>query len=157
MRRLFEVNHRSDHAQACPPTKVSWTAAKARLPCGGLDSGTPPMNCTTRIIAVAVVALLPALRVVGQVPDQLKHTILSPPGAMQAAAQFGYSVAVDGDYVVVGAPSDDLVNHDSGTARVFSATTGALLFVLPNPTHYPSDAFGWSVAISGTRVVVGAY
>jgi hypothetical protein len=69
---------------------------------------------------------------------------------------FGYSVAISGNYVVVGAPYDDTGYTDSGSAYVFNATTGALVTTLANPTPAASDAFGYSVAISGTTVVVGA-
>ncbi|MEQ1853470.1 MAG: hypothetical protein ABMA01_17975, partial [Chthoniobacteraceae bacterium] len=105
----------------------------------------------TRLIA----ALLLALPAAAQVPDTLKHTLLPPPGA-QRNAQLGNSVAVDGGYTVAGAPLDDIGGMDSGVAKVFNSTTGALLFVLANPSPGTNDRFGTSVAISGTRVVVGA-
>ena len=91
-----------------------------------------------------------------QVPDTLKHSIPAPPTGVQTGAQLGRSVAVDGGYTVLGAPYDDLGGSDSGVVKVFNSTTGVLLFVLPNPSPAAGDNFGSSVAISGTRVVVGA-
>ncbi len=91
-----------------------------------------------------------------QVPDTLKHFIPAPPTGVQTVAGLGYSVAVEGGYTVVGAPYDDLGGQDSGVVKVFNSTTGVLLFVLPNPSPAAGDNFGTSVAISGTRVVVGA-
>ena len=85
------------------------------------------------------------------------HSIPAPPVGVQSGAQLGYSSATDGNYVVVGAPYDDLLRSDSGLVKVFDATTGALLLVIPNPSPAVDDRFGNSVAISGTRVVVGAY
>ncbi len=91
-----------------------------------------------------------------QVPDTLKHNIPAPFGTAQTAAGLGWSVAVDGGYTVAGAPFDDTGATDSGMVKVFDSTTGALLYVIPNPSPAASDSFGISVAISGTRVVVGA-
>ena len=74
---------------------------------------------------------------------------------------FGYSVSVDGNYVVVGAYcEDDAGGTYSGKAYIFDVTTGSLLHILNNPNAYDTsdyDLFGYSVAISGNRVVVGAY
>jgi hypothetical protein len=50
----------------------------------------------------------------------LLHAIPPPPVGIQPGGQFGYSVAVDGPFTVVGAPYDDLGGQDSGTVRVFS-------------------------------------
>ncbi len=75
---------------------------------------------------------------------------------------FGYSVAVSGSTLVVGAPYHDQtvgtnVYPDSGAAYVFDALTGDLLHTLKNPTPQASATFGSSVAVSGSTVVVGAY
>ncbi len=73
---------------------------------------------------------------------------------------FGFSVAADGNYVVVGAPKDDAGATDSGAVYVFdlsSATPSTPVYTLINPAAAAGDAFGYSVAISGNRVAVGAY
>jgi outer membrane protein assembly factor BamB len=70
---------------------------------------------------------------------------------------FGYSVAVSGTTVVVGAYCDDTGATDSGSAYVFDAATGSLLKTLNNPAPATGANFGRSVAISGGKVVVGAY
>src|SRR5262249_44921930 len=70
---------------------------------------------------------------------------------------FGYSVAVSGNTVVVGAYQDDTGATDSGQAYVFNAVTGALVATLNNPSPATGDFFGYSVAISGNLVVIGAY
>jgi hypothetical protein len=70
--------------------------------------------------------------------------------------QFGYSVAISGNYVLVGASFDSTGATEAGSAYLFDATTGALLRTFNNPTPAVSDHFGHSVAISGNYVLVGA-
>ena len=74
-------------------------------------------------------------------------------------AQFGRSVAIDGDSLVVGAQLDDTSgNNNTGAAYVFQRTAG----VWGTPQRLlASDAaggdfFGASAAISGDRLVIGA-
>ena len=105
------------------------------------------------LYALALLAELPAP---AQQPDTLQYSISTPPTAMQGGAQLGFSVAVDGSYTVVGAPYNDIGAQDAGVAKVFDTASGALLHVIPNPNPSAGDSFGWSVAISGSRVVVGA-
>jgi hypothetical protein len=94
------------------------------------------------------------VRVFNATTGALVTTLVDPsPGA---GDQFGRSVAVSGNTVVVGAPFDDTGATDSGRAYVFNATTGALLTTLSNPAPAAGDNFGSSVAISGNTIVVGA-
>src|SRR4030095_8472834 len=102
-----------------------------------------------------VLSALPDSPALGQVLDQLKYSIPAL-GDGTDLAQFGYSVAVDGRYAVIGAGHHEY-GFEPGHVKVFDSNTGELLFVLPNPTPVDRDNFGFSVAISGTRVVVGAY
>ena len=95
----------------------------------------------------------------GQQPLTLRHSI--PPAEVgKKAGQFGFSVATDGTsgLTVVGAPLDyHSEGLDKGVVRVFDTANGTLLHVIPNPEPTKADQFGRSVAISGTRIVVGAY
>lgn len=73
---------------------------------------------------------------------------------------FGYSVAIDGDTAVVGAPFDDLgASREQGSAYVFvrSAATNTWAFQakLTASDGAPGIAFGSDVAISGNTIVVG--
>ena len=74
--------------------------------------------------------------------------------------QFGYSVSVDGNYAIIGAPYEgDAGGTYSGKVYIFDVNTGGLLTTLNNPNAYGTshgDNFGFSGAISGNRVVVGA-
>jgi hypothetical protein len=79
------------------------------------------------------------------------------------SANFGRSVAIDGDYVVVSADfKDDGLNTDSGAAYVFYRNQGGQdnwgqVAKLTASDAQDSDYFGRSVAMSGDYVVVGAY
>src|SRR5262249_3646479 len=71
--------------------------------------------------------------------------------------EFGTSVAIDGDTVVVGAPKD-FFSTGQGAAYVFArnGTTWTEQARLTNSTGEEFDRFGFSVAIDGNTVVVGA-
>jgi len=75
--------------------------------------------------------------------------------ASDAAADdhFGWSVAIDGDTVVIGAYSKD---DDTGAVYVLRASDGAELAKLTASDAAAGDKFGVSVAIAGGTVVVGA-
>jgi hypothetical protein len=71
--------------------------------------------------------------------------------------QFGVAVAVSGNLIVVGANLDDTPLPDGGTVFVYdrnSATPTVPVYALTVPVS--GSQFGGAVAISGTRVVVGA-
>ncbi|HEY3386836.1 MAG TPA: hypothetical protein VGK46_10020 [Saprospiraceae bacterium] len=86
------------------------------------------------------------------------------PAGMSGAKQgdqFGQSVAISGDYAIVGAPYDDASAMDAGSATIYSynATTESWedqgkVF---NPSAVASDQFGWSVSISGDYAIVGSF
>ena len=87
----------------------------------------------------------------------------SNPNAYGTSADdvFGRAVAISGNYAIVGAYGEgDEGGTNSGKVYIFDVTTGSLLHTLHNPNAYStsaSDYFGYSVAISGNRVVVGTY
>ena len=72
---------------------------------------------------------------------------------------FGYSVAISGDTVVVGAYGDDDAGSQSGAAYVFArvGSTWNEQAKLTAGDAAEGDCFGYSVAISGDTVVMGAY
>jgi hypothetical protein len=72
---------------------------------------------------------------------------------------FGISVAISGTRVVIGAVQDDTGAADAGSAYVYDLTGASPtlpIASLHDPSPHDADRFGSSVAISGTRVVVGA-
>ena len=66
---------------------------------------------------------------------------------------FGWSVALDDTYIVVGGPR---INED-GSVGIFSRATGALIRTIDSPTQ-PGTAllFGSSLALDGDHLLVGA-
>ena len=92
----------------------------------------------------------------------LVHTLDNPNAyGTSAEDQFGVSVAIDGNYCIVGAyQEDDAGGTQSGKAYIFNVTTGALVYTLDNPNAYGTsvdDNFGYSVGMSGNYAIVGAY
>jgi hypothetical protein len=79
----------------------------------------------------------------------------SDPGAED---QFGYSVSVDGDTALVGAPTHDDGGMDTGSAYVFvrSGTTWTEEQKLGPSNPATIDNFGYSVSLSGDTALVGA-
>jgi len=116
------------------------------------------MNRLTLALSLLLLhAGLDPVSVLGQQAATLTHTVLSPPTGTQSDAALGQSVAVSSQYTVAGAPQDDWAGQNSGVVKVFDSETGALLHVLVNPTPDPADQFGYAVALSGSRLVVGAH
>ncbi|MGB5486265.1 MAG: FG-GAP repeat protein [Lysobacterales bacterium] len=71
---------------------------------------------------------------------------------------FGWSVAVDGDTVVIGAPRADDVGISSGSAYIFTRTAD-MWMQQQKLTAGDADEgalFGWSVAIDGDSAVIGS-
>ena len=89
-------------------------------------------------------------------PFALRRILFDSNVTAQARSQQGYSVAIDGDPVVVGAPQDDVGAYTAGVAKVYDANTGTLLHTLTNPSPAASEHFGIAVAVSGSHIVVGA-
>ena len=77
----------------------------------------------------------------------------------EAGSAFGWSVAIDGDYAVAGAYSDDDVAPGAGATYIFRRTgdTWTETHKLTASDAEARDAFGWSVAIDGDYAIVGAY
>jgi hypothetical protein len=75
-----------------------------------------------------------------------------------AGDEFGYSIAISGDTVVVGSVGQDNVGMHFGAAYVFVREGGvwSQQAHLKASNAWYDDEFGWSVAISGDTVVVGA-
>ena len=71
---------------------------------------------------------------------------------------FGYSVAIDGNTVIVGAPEEDTGGSDAGAAYIFtrSGTRWSQQAKLQASDKASGDNFGYSVAIDGSRIIVGA-
>jgi len=78
---------------------------------------------------------------------------------IEANDRFGYSVAIDGDTVVVSAYYEDTGGTNAGAAYIFtrSGTTWTQQQKIQASDAQAIDQFGWSVSIDGDTVVVGAF
>ena len=73
--------------------------------------------------------------------------------------ELGWSVAVDDDTLVIGALGDDDTENLSGSAYVFTRVAGGWTQAGKLNASDPKDdaGFGYSVAVHGDTIVVGAY
>jgi hypothetical protein len=115
------------------------------------------MKRTIPTIAFLLCALFSTAQNWGQI-------IKAAAGDRGAGDQFGYSVAVSGDYAIVGAPFEDEASggatlSDAGSAYIFvrSGNTWIQQQKIVASDRAAFDYFGKSVAISGDYAIVGAY
>lgn len=118
----------------------------------------------TRILFLSIV-LFTALSARAQTFEELAAIV----GSNQASsddAQFGQAVAIDGDWAVVGAYLDDLdpdsinITSDAGSAHILhkdGAGQWTEVQKIFASDRAASDYLGYSVAISGDYLVIGAY
>lgn len=85
---------------------------------------------------------------------QQLHKLSAADGALND--NFGASVAVSGDIVLVGAPTDGDNGPSSGSVYVFDITTGQQLSKLVPTDGAADDLFGNAVAIAGNYAVICA-
>ena len=72
---------------------------------------------------------------------------------------FGYSVAMHGEYIVVGAPNDDTSAANAGSVYLFkrnSDTDIAQITKIQADTVHGSERFGSSTAMDGDLIIIGA-
>ncbi|NQW24433.1 MAG: hypothetical protein HQ475_13430 [SAR202 cluster bacterium] len=75
-----------------------------------------------------------------------------------AGDQFGWSAAISGDTIIIGAPTDSPAGTDSGSAYVFTRTDGTWTeqAKLTGSSQAFGHLFGWSVDINGDTAAIGA-
>ncbi len=78
-------------------------------------------------------------------------TLVAP--SVSAGERFGFSVAVGGNSIVVGAPGSVYIFQRNEAVR---AAAWSLVAQLTAPNSSTNDLFGFSVAISGSTLVIGA-
>jgi len=74
----------------------------------------------------------------------------------EAGDLFGISVAVSDTRIVVGAFQEDTTASNAGSAYIFDINGNQLAKIQASDAE-ADDYFGYSVAVSDTRIVVGAY
>ena len=83
------------------------------------------------------------------------------PATLGAGDEFGASVSIAGDKLIVGAPKDDASASDAGAAYIFSRDNGGAdnwgqLQKLTSPAPSSNDACGAAVDITTQAAIVGA-
>ncbi len=96
-----------------------------------------------------------AYRLTGGTPEQVD---LLAPDDGHRGMYFGMSLAISGEHCAIGAPWDDDRGHRSGSAYVFrwNGERWVQEAKLVAPDGAAEDRFGYSVAIDGGRIAVGA-
>ncbi|MCB9836736.1 MAG: hypothetical protein H6808_08445 [Phycisphaera sp.] len=122
----------------------------------GMRVSQAAWQTSLRMINIATIALssMGALTATGQATNETTK-LLSSDGA--EGDNFGWSVAISDTTAVVGAWHDRDNGPTSGSAYLFDITTGQQIAKLLPSDGNQGDEFGWSVAISDTRAVIGAW
>jgi FG-GAP repeat len=83
----------------------------------------------------------------------LLQKVIDPVGI--AGEQFGYSVSINGNWAVVGAPGGGAI---AGSASIYQYNGSSWIFMqkITDATSVVGDKFGSGVSISGNYVIVGA-
>lgn len=79
------------------------------------------------------------------------------PAELQPGDWFGFSVAISGDRVAIGAPRDDTGGESSGSVRIYHRTGGdwQLEHIIRPGAGQTTVWCGYSLAMSGPRLLVG--
>lgn len=92
----------------------------------------------------------------------LLQTFANPVPGLTSNDNFGFAVALSDNLALISTINDDTAALNAGAAYLFDITTGALLHTFLNPTPElnnifgNNDNFGFSVALSSTRALIGA-
>ena len=80
------------------------------------------------------------------------------PSVINPFDYFGASVAVSGEWIAVGAPLNDGMDSNAGAVHIFQVSEGAVDWkqTLYDANSNPDNQFGYSVAMDGSILVVGA-
>ncbi len=135
-----------------------------------LANDTPPSGTEVRrvvsgpatgsvVVGPASIEYTPAPGVTGTDQFEYEMALQSLKNVHPAAdSELGHSVAVSGDWMVVGGQSEDGQNPDGGTAVVYRRTgsTWTLFQAIDADDEDTLDRYGYDVAIDGTTIVVGS-
>ncbi len=114
-----------------------------------------PQNCAKRARMLCWCACLTGGAASAQVVNESFKFL---PGDAIAGDEFGASVAMSGGTCVISAPLADDMGTDSGCARVYvqQGSTWTLEQKIVPDAALASRRLGWSVALDGDRLVLGA-
>ncbi|MEY3609857.1 MAG: hypothetical protein RLZZ264_378 [Bacillota bacterium] len=78
------------------------------------------------------------------------------PSNGQAYDYFGSSLAIDGDYIVIGSPSHDVRGSDSGAAYVYKISDPSYERIVLPLDLLEGDTFGWGISLDDGMFVVSS-
>jgi hypothetical protein len=116
------------------------------------------LTSSSRVFFILFAAFLTVIPATGWEYGFLEQQVTAPDGA--ANDWFGNAVALDGDFALIGAYTDDIgANGEQGSAYVFTRdeTGWSLQQKLTASDGEAGDRFGTSVALYGDTALVGAY
>ena len=114
-----------------------------------------------KFVLLAILSLLPCLLVANTARSDSIAEFKLVSGDAKADRWFSSSVAIDGEILVIGAPFDDDGATSAGAAYVFQYDQSTSMWIETAKLTAGSDAvqgdeFGFSVAIGGNTIAVGA-
>lgn len=149
---------------------VAYQGQPTGVPAGSTDPQGNPNSAdnaqTHNLTSETVAAFRPAVGGSGQAPHTWPTPDYIQPADLLAGDHFGVSVALDGDLMIIGAYSADVLAFDSGAAYIYrfnpETTTWTEVAKLWAFDGFINDRFGISVDIHDDRngggiAVVGAY
>lgn len=122
------------------------------------SSGGPSASSTSSVTLVSGQTTSAASTGVATYPSIfLKSTGEGSPSYNTTSGEYGESIALDGPFLIVGAPNETSDGYvGAGNAYVYNSTSGALLESLTSPSPQKLGNFGWFVAGSGDLAIIGA-
>ena len=123
----------------------------------GAGEGRKKVSHRARAVGALIIASILASAAHAQIVLTPGETQLLPDAA-GAGSGFGWSVDIDGELAVVGAPDDDMEGAIAGRAYVYRLTASGWVFetTLVGDDTVAGDRFGRSVAVDDGWVAVGA-
>jgi outer membrane protein assembly factor BamB len=105
-------------------------------------------------ITLGLITAMFAAPSLAQEASQASMTI--QPQQPRSEGWFGYSVAINGDFIVVGEPHADVEGESRAGLAYLYDTEGGLVTTLRSPSPVNGNIFGWSVDITENIIAVSA-
>ncbi|HEY9749820.1 MAG TPA: Ig-like domain-containing protein [Allocoleopsis sp.] len=107
-----------------------------------------------------------AVVVIDSATGNITRTIENPTPGADPDDRFGWAIATSGNTLLIGAPGDDTLGKDAGAIYRYNGNT-LTTFNNPNPTPFNfqvlgqtvaqiGDGFGFAIAASNNRILIGA-
>lgn len=112
-------------------------------------------HCVLTSLVLLVIGYTGAVQAINLLPMQLKRLQASDSAAHD---DYGITVALSDDTVVVGVPFDNTDAFNAGSVYIYTHNNGvwSLLQRLVASDSAPGDQFGWALALQGDTLIIGA-